>query len=68
MKKDNYLQIRLSSKDKLIIKNNAKKMGMTVTEYIMYLINKEEYIDEIDNLSLQLLKIMEEREIRNKTN
>lgn len=60
MKKDNYLQIRLSSKDKLIINNNAKKMGMTVTEYIMYLINKEEYIDKINDISLQLIKIIEE--------
>lgn len=38
---DNYVRIAISTAEKKIIKDRAKELGLTITDYIKTCINKE---------------------------
>lgn len=39
--KDDYIRIRLSSQDKELIKTQAEKAGLTMSEYLIRLVIKD---------------------------
>lgn len=49
MNKDTNILIRVSANDKEVIKELAQKAGLSVSAYIMYLINKDRFKDKEEN-------------------
>ncbi len=39
--KTDYIRVRMSDKDKELIKSGAEARGMTMSEYILYLVRRE---------------------------
>lgn len=48
--KDNYLRIRLSERDKNVIKSRSEALQMSMSEYLIYLVRKDQ-ATQILNLS-----------------
>jgi len=58
MNKKENLQLRITEEDKQIIKNNADKYKMSMTDYILMLVYRDKNIREIDRIATELLKII----------
>jgi len=58
MNKKENLQLRITEEDKQIIKNNADKYKMSMTDYILMLVYRDKNINEVDRIAMELLKII----------
>lgn len=56
--KTEYLQLRITPEDKQMIKDEADRHKMSMTEYILMLVYRDRQINRVDKIAIELLKII----------